>query len=73
MHPKQQQSAQKYKYPKWWVQSLLGGIPRIVVGYWTDSGMLQELRTFQTHQLPDLALDNTRGYHRAQVRFDRLE
>lgn len=70
---RQRQNAQRFKYPKWWLQSCLGGIRRIVVGYWKEDGVLNSVQSLDTHALPELALQGLKGYHRRQIwKPDRL-
>ncbi|GMH45778.1 hypothetical protein BSKO_13741 [Bryopsis sp. KO-2023] len=64
---KQRQNAQRFKFPKWWVQSLLGGVPKIVVGYWDNDGVIQDIKAFETHTLPTKATDGMTGYMKKQI------
>lgn len=63
----QQRNAQKYKYPKWWLQSLFGGVPKVAVGYWEDPGLIKKIEVFKTHDLPNLARANLTRYQAEQV------
>eukprot|EP00210_Caulerpa_lentillifera_P006433 g6145.t1 len=55
---RKQLNNQRFKYPKWWLQSTILGVPRVVVGYWRDDGQLIDIQTYSTNDLPHLA---TRG------------
>jgi RAT1-interacting protein len=37
---------------KWWAQSFIVGIPKIVVGYRDDDGVVSRLKTIEVKQLP---------------------
>lgn len=43
----------RYKALKFWAQSFLIGIPRIVCGFRNDSGIVHTLETFQTLRIPN--------------------
>ncbi|KAF2348980.1 RAI1-like [Trinorchestia longiramus] len=45
----------KYKLRDTWIQCALAGIPRVVVGYRDDNGMVHRLRCLQVKDLPRLA------------------
>lgn len=45
----------RYKMVKWWSQSYLVGIPRVVCGFRDDYGTIHTLRTYQVEELPKLA------------------
>ena len=36
---------------KWWAQSFLGGIPRIVVGLRSDDGIVTDITSYNTQTL----------------------
>ena len=40
---KQESTLLRFKYPRWWVQSWLGGVPRIALGSRDDRGMLRDI------------------------------
>lgn len=42
----------RFKLLKWWVQSFLIGVPKIVCGFRDDSGIVQKLETFRTLDIP---------------------
>lgn len=44
-------------YPKWWIQSFLGGVDTLVAGARDDVGKLVEVQHLPVDQLPRLALD----------------
>lgn len=54
---RKQLNAQRFKFPKWWFQSMIVGVPKVVVGYWKDDGDLIEVKTFLTKDLPALAAE----------------
>ena len=37
---------------KWWAQSFLVGVPRIVCGFRDDEGIVRSLQTFRTSEIP---------------------
>lgn len=47
----------RFKMIKWWSQSHLVGIPRVVCGFRDNSGTIHTLRTYQVQELPKLAQD----------------
>ncbi|KAF9695126.1 hypothetical protein EKO04_007182 [Ascochyta lentis] len=47
------------KLLKFWAQSFLLGVPKIVVGFRTKSGILRGLQTFNTHELPGMVRRGT--------------
>lgn len=49
---RKQQNIKRYKYPKWWFQSAVLGVPKVVVGYWRDDGELTKIETYNTEDLP---------------------
>jgi RAT1-interacting protein len=44
----------KRKLMKYWIQSFLLGVPRIVVGFRTQDGVLVEAREMETHRIPEM-------------------
>ena len=42
----------RYKLMKWWAQSFLVGVPKIVCGFRDDDGIIQHLQTFRTIDIP---------------------
>lgn len=38
---------------KYWIQSFLLGVPRIVVGFRTRDGILVEAKDIETHRIPE--------------------
>ncbi|MEW5319798.1 MAG: hypothetical protein WDW38_010926 [Sanguina aurantia] len=55
------------KYPKWWVQSYLAGVPTLVAGGRTTEGRLEEVRTIPVHQLPAMACAAGQPFDSLQV------
>lgn len=45
----------RWKLSKYWAQSFLLGVPRIIVGFRDDDGVVQEVRHYSTLKLPRLA------------------
>ena len=41
------------KLMKYWIQSFLLGVPRIVVGFRTRDGILVEAKDIETHRIPE--------------------
>ena len=37
---------------KWWAQSFLVGVPKIVCGFRNDDGIVKTLQTFKTTDIP---------------------
>lgn len=42
----------RFKLMKWWAQSYLVGIPRIICGFRDDEGIVKNLQTFKTVEIP---------------------
>ncbi len=59
-HPRQEENFHRFKTVKWWTQSFLIGIERIVVGFRDDRSIVHELKSLQ---LQELAADQRRGWH----------
>ncbi|TPX63726.1 hypothetical protein SpCBS45565_g06387 [Spizellomyces sp. 'palustris'] len=49
---RQQKSFERHKLLKIWAQSFLPGIPRIIIGYRTDSGHIQHIQHLKTMDIP---------------------
>jgi RAT1-interacting protein len=47
------------KLLKFWAQSFLLGVPKIVVGFRSKAGILRGLQTFQTHEIPGMVRRGT--------------
>ncbi|KAF2854451.1 RAI1-domain-containing protein [Plenodomus tracheiphilus IPT5] len=47
------------KLLKFWAQSFLLGVPKIIVGFRSKSGILRNLQTFNTHELPGMVRRGT--------------
>ena len=43
---------ERHKLLKFWLQSFLAGVPRIVVGFRDDAGAVHKLQTLQTLEIP---------------------
>lgn len=48
----------RYRYPKYWLQSFLAGVPTIVVGIRSNAGILMNVKTLETRSLPFEANDH---------------
>ena len=46
------QLVDRFKLLKWWAQSFLLGISKIVCGFRDDAGVVRQIREFQTLELP---------------------
>lgn len=61
--PQQQQHRDIMKFErkllKFWAQSFLLGVPKIIVGFRTKAGILRGLQTFNTHELPGMVRRGT--------------
>jgi RAT1-interacting protein len=49
---KNKYSFKRYKLLKWWAQSFLIGVPKIVCGFRDDDGIVKKLETFRTLDIP---------------------
>ena len=47
-------SFERYKLLKWWAQSFLAGIPKVICGFRNDDGVVKKLKTFTTLEIPSL-------------------
>lgn len=50
-------SLYRYRYPKFWFQSFIAGVPSIVIGYRAPDGMLTHTSTISTFDMPSEADD----------------
>ncbi|WAR21017.1 DXO-like protein [Mya arenaria] len=46
----------EYKLRNWWTQSVLVGVPEIVCGLRDDAGIVTKLQTYNTQDLPTMAI-----------------
>ncbi|XP_046656549.1 decapping and exoribonuclease protein-like [Daphnia pulicaria] len=53
----QQAAFNRFKSMKWWAQSFIVGIPKIVVGYRDDDGVVSRLETMDVNQLRKQSTD----------------
>lgn len=53
-HYKQRMNFARYKLLKFWAQSFLVGLPKIVVGLRDDDGIVHELKDYKTIEIPAL-------------------
>ncbi|XP_076121443.1 decapping and exoribonuclease protein [Alosa pseudoharengus] len=52
--PKQRSNFHRYKLLKWWAQSFLPGVPKIVAGFRDNDGQVVDVETFKTSQISQL-------------------
>ncbi|XP_061079901.1 decapping and exoribonuclease protein-like isoform X1 [Conger conger] len=52
--PKQRSNFHRYKLLKWWAQSFLPGVPRIIAGFRDDDGVVVSVETYQTSKISQL-------------------
>lgn len=43
----------KFKFQKWWSQSFLVGIPRVICGFRDDAGVVRSVQTFAVSAMPN--------------------
>ncbi|XP_013781149.2 decapping and exoribonuclease protein-like [Limulus polyphemus] len=56
-HPKQERNFFRYKLLKWWAQSFLAGIPRVICGFRNDNGIVEKLQTFSLKDISQKGRD----------------
>ncbi|XP_015242524.1 PREDICTED: decapping and exoribonuclease protein [Cyprinodon variegatus] len=52
--PKQQSNFHRFKLLKWWAQSFLPGVPRVVAGFRDQDGIVVSVETFQISKISQL-------------------
>ncbi|XP_060696600.1 decapping and exoribonuclease protein [Hemiscyllium ocellatum] len=52
--PNQERNFHRFKLIKWWAQSFLPGVPRIITGFRDDNGMVVSLQSFETMKIHHL-------------------
>lgn len=55
--PNHYRNFKRFKLIKWWAQSFLVGIERVVCGFRDDSGVVKFLETFKTKEIPKYCSD----------------
>ncbi|ELU05819.1 hypothetical protein CAPTEDRAFT_186717, partial [Capitella teleta] len=55
--PNQLRNFKKFKLLKWWCQSFLLGVPRVVCGFRDDDSIVQRIKTYSTLEIPKLCQD----------------
>ncbi|KAI9317756.1 RAI1 like PD-XK nuclease-domain-containing protein [Dichotomocladium elegans] len=60
---RQKDNFEKFKLLKFWAQSFLVGVPRVICGFRDDNGDLCGLETFKTMEIPRRVRDNTRAWN----------
>ncbi|XP_042196854.1 decapping and exoribonuclease protein isoform X2 [Callorhinchus milii] len=53
-NPNQQRNFHRFKLIKWWAQSFLPGVPRIIAGFRDDEGKVVSLQSFDTMKIHHL-------------------
>jgi len=53
--PKTAHSFKRYKLLKFWIQSFLAGVPRVVCGFRDDNGIVRDVKELQTQAIPSQA------------------
>ncbi|KAL3138045.1 hypothetical protein ABBQ38_005278 [Trebouxia sp. C0009 RCD-2024] len=62
----------KFKYPKWWLQSWLAGVPSVIAGARDKQGWLRSIETVPTRQIPNLSAEANVGFNPwEQIGFGR--
>ncbi|KAK7482520.1 hypothetical protein BaRGS_00026231 [Batillaria attramentaria] len=69
---RQEQNFKRFKLIKWWAQSFLLGISKIVCGFRDDDGIVHSLQDYQTQQIPSMIKDLHNPWH-PNVCFNFLE
>ncbi|KAF5841463.1 hypothetical protein DUNSADRAFT_12907 [Dunaliella salina] len=54
-HPGQRKTLYSQKYPKWWLQSFLAGVPELILGGRDNKGFLKEVQRIPVQELPSAA------------------
>ncbi|KAK7093405.1 decapping and exoribonuclease protein-like [Littorina saxatilis] len=54
---RQEQNFRRFKLIKWWAQSFLLGITKIIAGFRDDDGIVHSLEEYQTQKIPSLTKD----------------
>ncbi|XP_061702589.1 decapping and exoribonuclease protein-like [Syngnathoides biaculeatus] len=52
--PKQRSNFRRFKLLKWWAQSFLPGVPRVVAGFRDDAGVVVSVETFRISEISRL-------------------
>lgn len=52
--PKQRSNLHRFKLLKWWAQSFLPGVPRVVVGFRDQEGVVDSVETFRISEISQL-------------------
>ncbi|KAF9164136.1 hypothetical protein DFQ26_001782 [Actinomortierella ambigua] len=69
---REQTSYEKFKLLKFWAQSYLAGVPTIVVGFRDDNGIVRELQTLKTAEIPQI-VRGRRGFWDKRVCINFLD
>lgn len=56
-HVNQERNFKRFKLIKWWAQSFLIGVPKIVCGFRDDDGVVHRLEEFKTQDIPRYCQD----------------
>ncbi|XP_046351572.2 decapping and exoribonuclease protein-like [Haliotis rufescens] len=71
-NPRQRENFHRYKLIKWWAQSFLVGIEKIICGFRDDDGIVHRLEEFPTLKIPDM-VKGIRNPWNAAVCFNFLD
>ncbi|CAH1791571.1 unnamed protein product [Owenia fusiformis] len=52
--PNQERNFKRFKLLKWWLQSFLPGVPKIIAGFRDDDGIVHRIQTYKTEDIPKL-------------------
>lgn len=47
----------RFKLLKWWLQSFLAGLPKVICGFRDDNGIVRKLEEFKVRDMPKMAVD----------------
>ncbi|XP_032823055.1 decapping and exoribonuclease protein [Petromyzon marinus] len=61
--PNQRRNLHRFKLIKWWAQSFLVGVPKIVAGFRDDEGVVRRLQTFETLHIPKMVADDQEAWN----------
>ncbi|KAK9893609.1 RAI1-domain-containing protein [Cystobasidium minutum MCA 4210] len=58
---------ERYKFLKHYVQSLLLGVPTVIIGFRQDNGVLAGFQSFETLDIPKLVADKEHVWHASSI------
>ncbi|XP_013412715.1 decapping and exoribonuclease protein isoform X1 [Lingula anatina] len=53
--PNQDRNLKRFKLIKWWAQSFLPAVPKVICGFRDDDGVVRRLKTYRTLDMPNIA------------------